>query len=71
MRKDIVPDSEAQSEGEAVEKARLEPLVDPEQVGDVVVFEVLVEIGQGFLEQAVKDLELFQKQFKAAGIKSI
>jgi len=55
VREDIVPDSQTQAKRETVEKTRLKPLVDPEQVRDFVFFEVLVQIRQGFLEQTVKN----------------
>ena len=67
----IVPDYQAKTERETVEKTRLKPLVDPQQVRDFVVLEVLVKIRQRFLEQAVKYCQLLQKQFEPARIKSI
>ena len=43
--KDVVPDTNAETERETVEKKGLEPFLKPKKVGNTDVLEVFVELG--------------------------
>jgi hypothetical protein len=58
INKDVVPDTDAEAERETIEEERLKPFLQPEQVRDADLLEVLIKLWELFLEDVIELIEV-------------